>query len=163
MEKTVVWNPGFTGDPPPFWQAGWQWAVAPDPLEDRSTDPIWIFGTEYHVSFEAVYGYDAPEPVATGGPSRFEDIRMWAHERNLVRGSEPRAQFLKLVEEVGELSRALARDDKAETIDAIGDIAVVLTIIAEQIDTNLPACVDAAWEQIKDRKGRMVNGLFVKE
>jgi hypothetical protein len=50
-----------------------------------------------------------------------------------------------------------------EIIDGIGDAMVVLTILAAQHNVNLEACVAAAWDEIKDRKGRMINGVFVKE
>ena len=90
-------------------------------------------------------------------------IRDWAEARNLILGSDYKSQFLKLVEEVGELANALAKDNKLEIKDAIGDIVVVLTIIAEQKNMFIEDCIDSAYEEIKDRKGRMVNGVFVKD
>ena len=93
----------------------------------------------------------------------FDWIRGWAEQRNLVDGSDPKSQFLKLIEEVGELSRGIGKDNLPEIIDAIGDTIVVLTIIAQQYDLAVEECIDAAWHQIKDRKGKMVNGVFVKE
>lgn len=90
-------------------------------------------------------------------------IRDWADHRNLINGSDYKSQFLKLIEEVGELANALAKDNRLEIKDAIGDIVVVLTIIAEQKNLFIEDCIDAAYEEIKDRKGRMINGVFVKE
>lgn len=90
-------------------------------------------------------------------------IRDWAEQRNLITGSDYKSQFLKLIEEVGELANALAKNDLNETKDAIGDIIVVLTILAEQRNVFIEDCIEAAYGEIKDRKGRMVNGVFVKE
>jgi NTP pyrophosphatase (non-canonical NTP hydrolase) len=95
--------------------------------------------------------------------NRFSDIRTWAADRNLINGSSPDRQFLKLVEETGELAAALARKDFKEVYDAIGDIAVVLTILSSQLGNTVENCIEGAWDEIKDRKGRMVDGVFVKE
>ena len=90
-------------------------------------------------------------------------IRLWADDRNLLDGSTPQAQMLKLTEEVGELAAAVARDRKDDAIDAIGDAVVVLTILAAQLGVAIEDCICAAYEEIKDRKGRMENGVFIKE
>ena len=95
--------------------------------------------------------------------NRFQEIEQWAADRNLIEGSTPEKQMLKLMEEVGEIAAALARGNRDATIDGIGDAVVVLTILAEQLGTNIDFCVDQAWQEIKDRKGRMVDGIFVKE
>jgi NTP pyrophosphatase (non-canonical NTP hydrolase) len=93
----------------------------------------------------------------------FTRIRVWAAQRNLLNGSSNRDQFLKLLEEVGELSHAIQKNDVEEFKDAIGDVIVVLTIMAAQREIDVEDCIDHAWEQIKDRRGRMVNGVFTKE
>ena len=90
-------------------------------------------------------------------------VSQWANDRNLIRGSDPWAQIKKLREEVEELADAIADNDCGEMIDAIGDCSVVLAIIAEQIGTTLSDCQEHAWTQIKDRRGKMVDGIFVKE
>lgn len=90
-------------------------------------------------------------------------IREWAHARNLIKGSTPERQFLKLVEEVGELGAGLARGNEEAVIDGIGDVVVVLTILAAQLGVNIEKCVGVAYDEIKDRKGRMVDGVFIKE
>ena len=92
-----------------------------------------------------------------------ERVVRWAAARNLIHGSDQRAQTIKLGEEYGELCAAVARGKTDEAVDAIGDMTVVLTILAAQLGTSIEVCQDAAWEQIKDRKGRMVHGVFVKE
>ena len=85
----------------------------------------------------------------------------WAEERNLIKGSNPESQMLKLVEEVGELASDIAK--RRDVKDSIGDSLVVLTLIARQFGTNLEECYSLAYNEIKDRKGRMINGTFVKD
>ena len=94
---------------------------------------------------------------------RNERVVRWAAARNLIHGSDPKNQTIKLGEEFGELCAAIARGKTDEAMDAIGDMTVVLTILAAQLGTSIEACQDAAWEHIKDRKGCMVDGVFVKE
>ncbi|BAF69563.1 MazG-like family protein [Nitratiruptor sp. SB155-2] len=94
----------------------------------------------------------------------FKLIRGWADDRGLIENSTPQAQWMKLDEELGELSVAIQKDKKADTIDAFGDVVVVLTIMAAQLGLELEECVKAAYEEIKDRKGYMSkDGVFVKE
>lgn len=92
-----------------------------------------------------------------------ERIRGWARDRNLIDGSDTKSQFVKLIEEAGELAAAIARNDDDEFTDAIGDCFVVLTILAAQRGFGIEQCIADAWLQIKDRKGRMVDGMFIKE
>ena len=92
-----------------------------------------------------------------------ERIRDWADERNLILGSTPQAQFVKLIEEIGELAEAIAKNKKEQFEDSIGDAFVVLTILAAQENVASEQCIANAWNEIKDRKGRMINGVFVKE
>lgn len=95
--------------------------------------------------------------------NHFDSIRLWAAARNLIEGSSPDRQMDKLIEEVNELDMAILQDNREEFIDAIGDCAVVLTIMAAQKGLNVEDCIAAAYDQIKDRKGMMVDGVFVKE
>jgi len=89
-------------------------------------------------------------------------IRQWAVARNLHTADYAK-QMLKLMEETGELASALAKHENAGIIDAIGDIYVVLTIIAMQLNMRIEDCIVSAYNEIKDRKGKLVNGVFVKE
>lgn len=95
------------------------------------------------------------------------EIAHWAEERGLVRRSSFIAQTGKLLEEVSELIAARLEanphDRYVDTMDAIGDCTVVLTIICEQCGIDYAKCIERAWNEIKDRKGKMVNGVFVKE
>lgn len=93
----------------------------------------------------------------------FTNIRGWAEARNLVLGSNPQAQFTKLIEEIGELATGIAKKRNDLVMDGIGDAVVVLTILAAQHGVNIEACIEMAWDEIKDRKGRMIDGVFVKE
>jgi NTP pyrophosphatase (non-canonical NTP hydrolase) len=99
-----------------------------------------------------------------GAANRFPFIRDWAFDRNLINGSTPQAQFVKLMEEIGELAEGLSKPGRTDAAcDAIGDAVVVLTIIAEQLNVKIEDCIELAWSQIKDRKGQMIDGVFVKE
>mgnify|MGYP003629690363 CR=1 FL=1 len=88
-------------------------------------------------------------------------IAQWHHDRNLIDGSTDQAQFLKLIEETGELAGNLARGKDIR--DDIGDIIVVLINIAERNNLTIEECLDVAYGDIKDRKGTMIDGVFVKE
>lgn len=90
-------------------------------------------------------------------------IKIWAEQRNLIAGSTPAKQMLKMTEEVGELAAAVARGNIQAAADAIGDCVVVLTILAAQLDLTMLDCVGNAYHEICDRKGKMVDGVFVKE
>lgn len=88
-------------------------------------------------------------------------VKQWHRDRNLVDGSTDQAQFVKLMEEAGELAGNIARGKCVK--DDIGDMMVVLCNIALRNGTNLRECYETAYHDIKDRKGRMVDGVFVKE
>jgi NTP pyrophosphatase (non-canonical NTP hydrolase) len=87
----------------------------------------------------------------------------WANERGLIKQENAPKQFIKLTEEVGELASALLKGDPYETIDAIGDIQVVLIILCEQLNINYSEALESAYNEIKERKGKTVNGTFIKE
>lgn len=87
----------------------------------------------------------------------------WAKERGIFEGSTPSHQLEKTDEEVTELWDAVADENTGEIKDAIGDIAVTLIIRAHMHDLTLGQCLAAAYHEIKDRKGKMVDGVFVKE
>ncbi len=89
-------------------------------------------------------------------------IKQWAEARGLST-ADPTRQMLKLIEEVGELGAAMARNNRDNEVDAIGDIYVVLTILSMQLGYDIEACIEKAYDVIKNRKGKMLNGVFVKE
>lgn len=91
-----------------------------------------------------------------------EKIEGWAKERGLDKAS-PEKQMLKLMEEVGELAQGLAKGNEEQIYDSIGDVFVVLKILSMQLDLDLKRCVAYSYNEISNRKGRMINGVFVKE
>lgn len=91
-----------------------------------------------------------------------EKIDEWAIERNLDT-AEPEKQMLKMIEEVGELAEGLAKGNLGQVIDSVGDVYVVLTILTLQMDLDISDCIVAAYEEIRNRKGKMINGVYVKE
>jgi len=95
--------------------------------------------------------------------SVFTRIRLWAEERGLYSKGDSKTQVVKLVEEMGEVSRAVLKSDKAEIKDGIGDMVVVLTNLAHLEGFTIEECIEAAYDVIKDRKGKMDNGTFKKE
>jgi len=93
----------------------------------------------------------------------FDNIRTWAKERGLYKKGNSTTQYVKLQEEAGELAKALLSNDKAEIKDAIGDIVVVLTNLAHLEKLTIEDCIDAAYQEISNRTGKMINGTFVKD
>lgn len=91
-----------------------------------------------------------------------KQVEQWSKDKGLDQ-ADSKAQFTKMVEEIGEIASALARGQKDELRDGIGDTVVTLIILAQQNNMTLEECLDTAYEEIKGRKGKMVNGTFVKE
>jgi len=96
-------------------------------------------------------------------PSQFDLIRDWANERGLYDKGDPKTQTLKLMEEAGEICRAVLKDNRDDVIDGIGDCVVVLTNLAELIDMSIEDCIEVAYAEISNRTGKMVNGTFKKD
>ena len=95
--------------------------------------------------------------------SQFDLIRDWADERGLYENGDTKTQALKLVEEVGETCRAILKEDYEEITDGIGDCIVVLTNLAELHGVSIEECIEKAYNEIKNRKGKMVNGTYKKD
>ena len=95
--------------------------------------------------------------------THFDLIRKWASKRGLYKKGDPKTQALKLVEEVGEICRAILKDNHSDIEDGIGDAVVVLTNLAELQGTSIEACIERAYNEIKDRTGKMDNGTFKKD
>lgn len=87
----------------------------------------------------------------------------WCEDRNLVEGSTSKDQMCKLIQEVGELSDAICKNNHEELEKELGDCLVVLVLIAEQNQTTINRCMRLAYEKIKDRKGVMRDGIFIKQ
>lgn len=101
--------------------------------------------------------------------NEFSPIRDWAHNRGIYTHGDVNTQFVKLSEEQGELAKALLDGNVEEVQDAIGDMVVVLTNLAELasikfgLSMTIEDCVNGAYDVIKNRKGSMKDGTFVKE
>lgn len=91
-----------------------------------------------------------------------EQVEAWSVDKNLQNGN-PDRQALKFYEEAGEVGAALSRGQIDALKDGIGDTVVTLIILAQQHDMTLQECLQYAYDEIKGRKGKTINGTFVKE
>ena len=117
-----------------------------------NSDRCFIYNKAYYEEFL----------FSTNGRNIFDRIRAWAKERNMYAQGDIKTQMIKLYEETGELSEAVLKEDKQSAIDGIGDCVVVLTNLSEHLGISIEECIEHAYDQIKDRKGKMVNGTFMK-
>ena len=153
MERCYIYNKAFA-----------KYFQVKDHVEEANKFP---FGKDaYQAYFDSLtnrsngngnWRYDSSES------ERFQKIRDWAGERGLYTKGDKKTQFCKLMEEAGELGRAVLKDDQHEFVDAIGDMVVVLTNMAHLGGTTIEECIDAAYKVISKRTGKMVNGTFVKD
>jgi NTP pyrophosphatase (non-canonical NTP hydrolase) len=90
-----------------------------------------------------------------------ENVIQWHRDRNLINGSDDKSQVLKLLQELGELSDSVCKDEDIQ--DDIGDMLVVMINICERNNVTLDDCLTTAYRDIEHRTGRMVDGVFVKE
>lgn len=120
---------------------------------------------------EVLLGETLPNQVLTASTQRTTTpdlneltilIREWAYDRGLDK-VEPEKQIVKLMEEVGELASGFSKHNRDTIYDSIGDSFVVLTILAMIYKIDIETCVQYAYDEIKNRKGRTINGIFVKE
>ena len=119
----------------------------------------------YEAFFNPKHNPDTKYPTsskALGISDRFEQIRQWAETRGIYAEGNSHTQYVKLMEEAGELAKALLDNNKYEVKDAIGDMVVVLTNLAVLEGMQIENCIDSAYNEIANRKGKMINGTFVK-
>ena len=90
------------------------------------------------------------------------NVRDWAEQKGLLKKENSAKQMLKVTEEIGEVAAAVARDNMDKLKDGIGDGFVTLIILAHQNGLTPEECLEAAWNEIKGRTGRMIDGVFVK-
>jgi NTP pyrophosphatase (non-canonical NTP hydrolase) len=88
-------------------------------------------------------------------------IAQWHRDRNLIEGSTDKDQYLKLIQEAGELSDSLCKEKDIR--DDVGDMMVVLINIMVRNNLTMKECLAVDYDDIKDRKGKMIDGIFVKE
>lgn len=118
-----------------------------------------IKGSNANKLAEYLLGYDLSDLITK--------INHWADERNLKQ-ADPKIQWMRITEEVGEIRDVLLKptkftDPQMALKDAIGDTLVTIIVLAHQLDLDVTECLSIAYEEIKNRKGKMVNGTFVKE
>lgn len=117
----------------------------------------------FDVSIPYLLGYDTDNTFS----DLITKINEWADERNLKQ-ADPKIQWMRVTEEVGEIRDVLLKPTKftepqAALKDAIGDTLVTIIVLAHQLDLDVTECLGLAYEEIKNRKGKTVNGTFVKE
>ena len=133
------------------------WIVHNAKTSMYNNERCYIYNKAYHEAFIA-----EPATEVTGA-TVFDSIRDWADKRGIYDSGDTKTQFVKLMEEIGELGQAILKDDEAEFIDAIGDSVVVLTNLAKLGGYNIERCIESAYNEISARSGSMVNGTFVKD
>lgn len=117
----------------------------------------------FNVSISYLLGYDTGNTFS----DLITKINQWADKRNLKQ-ADPKIQWMRITEEVGEIRDVLLKPTKftepnAALKDAIGDTLVTIIVLAHQLDLDVTECLGLAYEEIKNRKGKMINGTFVKE
>ena len=133
------------------------WIMANAKMSMYNEDRSYIYNKAYYEAF-------IDEPTSNETPGNvFDDIRSWATDKGIYDKGNARTQYLKLMEESGELAEALLKNDTAEIKDAIGDMIVVLTSIAKFKGMFIEDCIKSAYDVIAKRTGKMINGTFVKD
>jgi len=132
------------------------WIMANAKMSMYNDDRSYIYNKAYYEAFIA-------EPAIEKPGNIFDDIRSWATDKGIYDKGNARTQYLKLMEESGELAEALLKNDEAEIKDAIGDMIVVLTSIAKFKGMFIEDCIKSAYDVIAKRTGKMINGTFVKD
>ena len=123
----------------------------------------WFDNNDAHVTRTGGIMMDHRENGINMPKSHFDLIRRWASKRGLYEKGDPKTQALKLVEEVGETCRAILKGNQTDIEDGIGDCVVVLTNLAHLCNTDIEHCIESAYNEIKDRTGKMSNGTFKKD
>jgi NTP pyrophosphatase (non-canonical NTP hydrolase) len=90
-------------------------------------------------------------------------IANWAEEKGLLNPEFASKQFMKIQEELGELASAIIKEDIDKEIDGFADVLITIIVLAWQRNINLKHALNMGWNEIKDRKGELKNGSFVKE
>ena len=128
-----------------------------------SADKLEKLARYFGVSISYLLDYDTNNTFS----ELITKINEWADKRNL-KHADPKIQWMRITEEVGEIRDVLLKPTKftepqAALKDAIGDTLVTIIVLAHQLDIDVTECLSIAYEEIKNRKGKMINGTFVKE
>lgn len=126
-------------------------------------DKAQILADYFGVEVSYLLGYDSDNTFS----DLIDKVNDWADKRNLKQ-ADPKIQWMRITEEVGEIRDVLLKPTKftepqAALKDAIGDTLVTIIVLAHQLDLDVTECLGIAYDEIKNRKGKMVNGTFVKE
>ena len=113
--------------------------------------------------YEAFFNQEHNPPKQVNLTNYFPLIRDWAQDRGIYDKGNSHTQYVKLIEEAGELAEALLKNDRYEIKDAIGDMVVVLTNLAVLEGMQIESCIESAYQEIANRKGKMEYGTFVKQ
>jgi len=92
-----------------------------------------------------------------------QSVTQWAEDKDILKPENAPKQMLKVLEEVGETAGALLKSNEEEIKDGIGDSFVTLIILSKQLGLSPQECLEAAWNEIKDRRGKTQGGVFVKD
>jgi NTP pyrophosphatase (non-canonical NTP hydrolase) len=139
------------------------WILANVKSSMYNDNRCYIYNKAYYEAFIAEPALQPKKEKLYSHHDQFELIREWAKQRGIYENGDVKTQYVKLMEEVGELAKAILKDDKDEFVDAIGDTVVVLTNLATLGGYNIEHCIDSAYGEISNRTGSMVNGTFVKD
>ena len=141
-----------------------RWIVENAKTSMFNTDRCYIYNKAFYEFHQTlIEGVVLPKETKNETPNVYDLIRQWADERGIYRNGDTKTQYVKLLEESGELARAILKNNKPEFIDAIGDMVVVLTNLAALEGLKIEDCVTSAYDVIKSRQGSMVNGTFQKQ
>ncbi len=150
---------------------GMKWSTEHGAFEITLSTIEWIMSNAHTSQFSQdrcyVYNKAFAEAVVKNNlhddNNIFNLIRNWAKDRGIYDKGDDRTQYVKLMEEAGELAQALLKNDKPEIKDAVGDMVVVLTNLSHMHNFNIEDCIQAAYDVISKRTGKMQNGTFVKD
>lgn len=154
----------WTSQPPALIKGKYLWTKIVWTYTDSSSE------TGYQKTYIDKDGNNGSDGIAGKGITISDlvaKINEWADERNLKQ-ADPKIQWMRVTEEVGEIRDVLLKptkftDPQIALKDAIGDTLVTIIVLAHQLDLDVTECLNIAYEEIKNRKGKMINGTFVKE
>lgn len=117
-----------------------------------------------HIDKNAEQGYDVLSNCCVFATIS-DAIFKWGMDRNITAegGATSHSQMKKLAEEVEELKEALEEGDLKNIKLEVGDVYVVLHTVCRLAGIDLLECVRLAYSKIENRKGKMIDGIFVKE
>jgi NTP pyrophosphatase (non-canonical NTP hydrolase) len=140
-----------------------RWIESNAHISRFNSDRSYVYNKALWEAFNEQNSLDSLIEYADSQSSVFENIRAWAQVRGIYDEGNTKTQYIKLQEEAGELAKALLDNNHNEIVDAIGDMTVVLTNLAHLEGVKFETCVTSAYNEIKNRKGKMINGTFVKD